>query len=63
VQQAVIHDRPAAGLLQYAPFAQVIVAGSRGHSGITGMLLGSTGQALIARSTCPVVIIRPVRTR
>jgi nucleotide-binding universal stress UspA family protein len=63
VQQAVIHDGPAVGLLQYAPFAQLIVAGSRGHSGITGLLLGSTGQALIARSTCPVVIIRPTPAR
>jgi nucleotide-binding universal stress UspA family protein len=59
VQQAVIHDRPAVGLLEYAPFAQLIVAGSRGHGGIAGMLLGSTGQALIAHGRCPVVIVRP----
>jgi nucleotide-binding universal stress UspA family protein len=59
VQQAVIHDRPAVGLLEYAPFAQLIVAGSRGQGGIAGMLLGSTGQALIAHGTCPVVIVRP----
>ena len=59
VQQAVIHDRPAVGLLEYAPFAQLIVAGSRGHGGVAGMLLGSTGQALIAHGTCPVVIVRP----
>jgi len=42
-----------------APFAQLIVAGSRGQGGIAGMLLGSTGQALIAHGTCPVVIVRP----
>jgi hypothetical protein len=60
VQKAVIHDRPAVGLLEYAPFARLIVAGSRGHGGIAGMLLGSTGQALIAHSSCPVVIVRPV---
>jgi nucleotide-binding universal stress UspA family protein len=59
-QKAVIHDRPAVGLLEYAQFAQFIVAGSRGHGGIAGMLLGSTGQALIAHSSCPVVIVRPV---
>lgn len=59
VQQAVIHDHPAAGLIDYAPFAQLIVVGSRGHGGIAGMLLGSTGQALIAHGSCPVVIVRP----
>jgi nucleotide-binding universal stress UspA family protein len=63
VQQAIIHERPASGLLQYASSAQLIVAGSRGHSGISGMLLGSTGQALIAHSPCPVVIVRPHHTR
>ncbi len=63
VQQAVIHDRPAAGLMDYAPFAQLIVVGSRGHGGVAGMLLGSTGQALIAHGTCPVVIVRPAPAR
>jgi nucleotide-binding universal stress UspA family protein len=59
VQQAVIHDRAAVGLLEFASFAQLIVAGSRGRGGINGMLLGSTGQALIAHGSCPVVIVRP----
>jgi nucleotide-binding universal stress UspA family protein len=63
VQEAVIHDRPAAGLMDYAPFAQLIVVGSRGHGGVAGMLLGSTGQALIAHGTCPVVIVRPAPGR
>jgi nucleotide-binding universal stress UspA family protein len=63
VQQAVIHDRPAVGLLDYAPFAQLIVVGSRGHGGVVGMLLGSTGQALIAHGKCPVVIVRPTTSQ
>jgi nucleotide-binding universal stress UspA family protein len=59
VKQAVVHDRPAAGLLGFSGTAQLIVAGSHGHRGVTGLLLGSTTQALIAHSTCPVVIARP----
>jgi nucleotide-binding universal stress UspA family protein len=61
LQQAVIHSTPSVGLLKFAPLAQMIIAGSRGHSGIIGMLLGSTGQALIANASCPVVIVRSVR--
>ena len=59
VKQAVVHDRPEAGLLGFSRTAQLIVAGSHGHRGLTGLLLGSTTQALIAHSTCPVVIARP----
>jgi len=59
VKQAVIHDRPASGLLRFSGTAQLIVAGSHGHHGVTGLLLGSTTQALIAHSTSPVVIARP----
>jgi nucleotide-binding universal stress UspA family protein len=63
VEQAVIHESPGVGLLEYAPSAQLIVAGNRGHNAITGMLLGSTSRALIAHSPCPVVIVRPAPTR
>lgn len=66
VEQAVIHGAPGVRLLEYAPFAQLIVAGSRGQNTLTSKLLGSTGQALIAYSACPVVIVRaaapPVRS-
>jgi len=47
VQQAVIHDHPTAGLMDYAPFAQLIVVGSRGHGGVAGMLLGEQGVILL----------------
>lgn len=62
VEQAFVHERPARTLLRFAGTAQMVVAGSHGHRGITGLLLGSTGQALIASSSCPVVIVRPGAT-
>ncbi|MFE5914388.1 universal stress protein [Streptomyces wedmorensis] len=38
--------------------ADLIVVGSRGMGGITGLLLGSTPVSLAARSHCPVMIVR-----
>lgn len=60
VERTLIHDRPAAGLLELSDTAQLIVTGSRGHRGLTSLVLGSTSQALIAQSHCPVVIARPI---
>ena len=38
---------------------QLIVMGSRGRSTLTGLLLGSVSQAVSARATCPVLVVRP----
>ncbi|MEU7785532.1 universal stress protein [Amycolatopsis sp. NPDC049159] len=51
--------RPVRTLLERAEHAQLIVVGSRGRGGFTGMLVGSTSQALIVHSPCPVAVIRP----
>lgn len=48
-------------LLDAAKGASLLVAGSRGHGGIAGTLLGSVGQTLSQHSPCPVLIIRGVR--
>ena len=38
--------------------ADLIVAGSRGHSALTSVLLGSVSRALVQRSSVPVMIVR-----
>lgn len=60
VQRVVNRNTPARSLLDNTVSAQLLVVGSRGHGGFTGMLLGSTGQALVHHAICPVLIVRPV---
>lgn len=58
IRHVVERDRPAHGLIRQSAGAQLVVVGSRGRGGLTGMLLGSTGHALIHHAACPVVVAR-----
>jgi nucleotide-binding universal stress UspA family protein len=42
--------------------ARLLVVGSRGLGGFTGLLLGSVGVATTARAACPVVVVRGEET-
>ena len=44
-------------LLDNAGDAQMLVVGSRGHGGFTGLLLGSVGQHVATHAETPVVVI------
>ncbi len=57
VEFVVVDERPAPALLRWSGSAQLVVVGSRGHHRLTEMVLGSTSQALIARSATPVVVV------
>ncbi|MEV7098621.1 universal stress protein [Amycolatopsis sp. NPDC051045] len=59
IELEVTRGRPVRRLLERGEHAQLIVVGCRGRGGFTGMLLGSTSQALIAHSPCPVAVVRP----
>ena len=59
VERVVVRDRPRHQLLEWSGRAQLVVVGSRGRGGFKGLLLGSTGQALIHHAQCPVMIVRP----
>lgn len=52
-------DGPADQLLTAAAQAQLIVLGSRGRGGFTGLLLGSVSQSVLYHTPCPVLIIPP----
>lgn len=58
IEQRVVHGPPASALLAAARDAELLVVGSRGHGGFTGLLLGSVSQQCAQHAPCPVVIVR-----
>jgi nucleotide-binding universal stress UspA family protein len=50
---------PAIGVLDAAKGADLVVVGSRGLGGFSGLLLGSVGHHVANHAPCPVVIIPP----
>ena len=58
VTRDVVRDRPTRALLRHTEHAQLLVVGSRGRGGFTGLLLGSTSQHLLHHAQCPVAVVR-----
>lgn len=58
VTTTVAPDLPSLALVDASRTATVVVLGSRGLGGFTGLLLGSVGVQVSAHANCPVVIVR-----
>lgn len=56
--EAVASDRPAQVLIQRSCDAELLVVGSRGRSGLTGLLLGSVSQQCLTHAQSPVAVVR-----
>lgn len=57
VLESVVQGPAAPALLDAAGEDDVLVVGSRGHGGFTGLLLGSVSQAVVTHAPCPVVVV------
>ena len=58
VERQVVHEPPAAALIELGRQARMIVVGSRGRGGFARLLLGSVSQAVVRYASCPVVVCR-----
>lgn len=59
VERIVTNGHPARVLLNVAKGADLLVVGSRGLGGFTGLLLGSVGAQCVHHAHCPVLVVRP----
>lgn len=53
----VVAEEPLQALLEGAKEADLVVVGARGRDAVTGVLMGSLSQRLIARSPVPVLVV------
>ena len=57
VEIMAIEGEPADGLIEQSRGADLLVVGSRGHSGLAGTLLGSVSGRCAAHAHCPVLVV------
>jgi nucleotide-binding universal stress UspA family protein len=61
VQRKLVDAPPLQALIEHAAGARMLVVGTRGRTGQTGILMGSTSLSLVDFANCPVVVVHPRR--
>ena len=62
IEGELVEAHAAAALIAVAHDADLLVIGSRGRGGFTGLLLGSVGAQCVHHARCPVVVVPPDRS-
>jgi len=58
VRRHLVRGHPVATLVEESQGAEMLVIGSRGRGGFTGLLLGSVSNGVLREASCPVVVVR-----
>jgi nucleotide-binding universal stress UspA family protein len=61
IHSRLVEGRPVTVLVREALDADMLVVGSRGHSGVASVVLGSVSTGCIHHAACPVVVVPPPR--